>query len=71
MRLVASIKVRSDRAAAAASLLASSLVMDYIDLYLWHSDQAAVALLVMTLGITLVKILIFGASDAADADARS
>ena len=70
-------KVRSDRASAsaAAASLASSLVMDYIDLYLCHSDQAAVevaaASLAMTLGFVLGLIWIFDASDAADADARS
>ena len=70
-----SFKVRSDRASAAAA--ASSLVMDYIDLYLCHSDQAAAAVaslamtLVMTLGITLAPIWIFDANDAAAAEARS
>ena len=47
--------------------------MDYIDLYLCCSDQAAAAaaLLAMTLGIALGPIWIFDASDAAAADARS
>ena len=71
------LRARSDRASAAAA--ASSLVMDYIDLYLCHSDQVAVAAaaamaaasLAMTLGIALGPIWIFDASDAADADARS
>ena len=50
--------------------------MDYIDLYLCHSDQVAVAAvgaaasLAMTLGIAL-GVWNFDASDAADADARS
>ena len=43
--------------------------MDYIDLYLCHSDQAAAAALAMMLGIALGPIWIFDASDAADADA--
>ena len=44
--------------------------MDYIDLYLCHSDQAAAAAasLAMMLGIALGPIWIFDASDAADAD---
>ena len=51
--------------------------MDYIDLYLCHWDQVAVAAaaaaasLAMTLGISLGPIWIFDASDAADADAAT
>ena len=54
------VRARSDRASASAA--ASSLVMDYIDLYLCHSDQAAAsaaaaaASLAMTLGIALGPI---------------
>ena len=63
------LKVCSDRASAsaAAASLASSLVVDYIDLYLCHSDQVAAAVLAMTLGVTLGPIWIFDSSNAADA----
>ena len=53
--MLISVKVPSDQASAsvAASSLASSQLMDYIDLYLCHSDQAAAAVAAALLAMTL------------------